>query len=68
MAQPFLSAFLGGDRGPGLSEYESMVLVIDPPDASTQPFLVAGSEMTRQWIKPTVSRIVIEYLVTFTHS
>ena len=46
MAQPFLSAFLGGDRGHGLSEYESMVLVIDPPCASTQPFLVVGSEMT----------------------
>ena len=68
MAQPFLSAFLGGDCGPGLSEYESMVLVIDPPNASTQPILVAGSETTRQWTNPTVSRIVIEYLIIFTHS
>jgi hypothetical protein len=47
-----LSVF--GDSGPGLSEYEPMALVIDPPDANAgraSSFLVAESEMT-EFIEP----------------
>jgi len=47
-----LSVF--GDSGPGLSEYEPMALVIDPPDANAGRvcnFLVAESEMT-EFIEP----------------
>ena len=43
-----------GDSGPGLSEYEPMALVIDPPDVNASRvcnFLVAESEMT-EFIEP----------------
>lgn len=41
-----------GDSGPGLSEYEPMALVIDPPDASrVWNLLIAESEMT-EFIEP----------------
>ena len=52
-----------GDSGPGLSEYEPMALVIDPPNANASRvcnYLVPESEMTefnepldepyREWI------------------
>jgi len=67
-----LSVF--GDSGPGLSEYEPMALVIDPPDSNqtrVSNFLVAESEMT-EYIEPldeTYRELIgIEYLITSTYS